>query len=107
MVEPLPAGPLLSGRNGRRYLAYSAVSRRFATEIRAAGIAEGFSPHSLRHAFASTLLAQGVPITDVAHWLGHKSIAIKFEIYGHLVPSAAGRGRVALDREFAEWSAAA
>jgi integrase len=30
--------------------------------------------HDLRHAFASTALAEGVPISEVSRWLGHKSI---------------------------------
>ena len=30
--------------------------------------------HDLRHTFASTALAEGVPISEVSRWLGHKSI---------------------------------
>jgi hypothetical protein len=71
-----------------------------------AGIPPGFTPHSLRHVFASSLLAQGVPITDVAEWLGHRNIQVTYGIYGHLVPSAWGRASEALDAEYEAWSAA-
>jgi integrase len=52
-------------------------------------IREGFTPHSLRHAFVSALLGRGVPITDAAQWVGHKDINVTYAIYGHLVPNAA------------------
>jgi integrase len=103
-VKDYPPGPLLPGRSGRRYLGVSAVGKRFAVRIREFGIGEGFSPHSLRHAFASALLAYGIPITEVAAWLGHRSIGVTYAVYGHLVPSAAGRGRRALDVEYEAWS---
>ncbi len=81
--------------------------KSFTRAARLAGITEGFTPHSLRHVFASALLARGVPITDVAEWLGHRSIEVTYRIYGHLVPSAWGRAREALDAEYQAWSNAA
>lgn len=81
------------------------VSRRqygdyFNRAKKAAGIEGHFTPHSLRHAFASIALAGGVPITDVSHWLGHRSIQTTFGIYGHLVPSSWDRARAALNDEW-------
>jgi integrase len=81
--------------------------KSFTRAARLAGIPEGFTPHSLRHVFASALLARSVPITDVAEWLGHRSIEVTYRIYGHLVPSAWGRAREALDAEYQAWSKAA
>ncbi|MFF3691993.1 tyrosine-type recombinase/integrase [Streptomyces sp. NPDC002221] len=52
-----------------------------------------YTPHSLRHFFASTALANGVPIHEVSRWLGHKSIKTTVDIYGHLVPEAWDRCR--------------
>jgi Phage integrase family len=52
---------------------------------------------SLRHLYASTALAEGIPITEVSRWLGHKSIEVTHQIYGHLVPSSFDRARNALD----------
>ena len=42
--------------------------------------------HSLRHSYASILLAQGAPLTEVAGLLGHKSPAITLKIYSHWLP---------------------
>jgi hypothetical protein len=42
-------------------------------------------------------LAEGIPITEVSRWLGHNSIEVTHQIYGHLVPSSFDRARTALD----------
>jgi integrase len=60
----------------------------------------GHTFHDLRHTFASTALAEGVPISEVSRWLGHKSITTTVNLYGHLVPEASGRARDALDKAF-------
>jgi integrase len=56
--------------------------------------------HDLRHTFASTALAEGVPISEVSRWLGHKSITTTVDLYGHLVPETSGRARDPLDKAF-------
>jgi integrase len=66
-----------------------------------AGLPPTFTPHTLRHIFASNCLAAGVPITDVSKWLGHKNIQVTFGIYGHLVPASFDRARQVLDEEWA------
>jgi len=55
----------------------------------------------------SALLSHGVPITDVAKWLGHRNINVTYATYGHLVPSSLGRAVEVLNAEYAEWSEAA
>jgi integrase len=69
--------------------------------IAAAQLPEDTTFHDLRHTFASTALAEGVPISEVSRWLGHKSITTTVDLYGHLVPEASGRARDALDKAFA------
>ena len=64
------------------------------------GIPEDATFHDLRHTFASTALAEGVPISEVSRWLGHKPITTTVDLYGHLVPEASGRARDALDNAF-------
>lgn len=62
--------------------------------LRAALNRAGLPPirlHDLRHSAASLLLALGVPIKDVSEILGHSSIAITADLYGHLVPGAQQR----------------
>jgi len=69
--------------------------------LAAAGLLPDTTFHDLRHTFASTALAGGVPISEVSRWLGYKSITTTVDLYGHLVPEASGRARDTLDRAFA------
>jgi integrase len=41
-----------------------------------------YTPRSLRHFFASTALANGVPIHEVSRWLGHRSVKTTIDTYG-------------------------
>ena len=43
------------------------------------------TPHGLRHTFASLLLADGVPVTEVSHLLGHKDSYTTMKVYAHFV----------------------
>ncbi|MFD7289243.1 tyrosine-type recombinase/integrase [Streptomyces sp. NPDC059863] len=52
-----------------------------------------YTPRILRDFFASTALAHGIPIHEVSRWLGHRSIKVTVDIYGHLVPRAWSRCR--------------
>jgi integrase len=67
-----------------------------------AALPKSFTPHVLRHIFASVALAGGIPITDVSKWLGHRDINVTFGIYGHLVPASWERARGVLDAEWNE-----
>ena len=107
MVKDASEGPLTLGRNGKPFKSYQVTFGRFKNAARAAGIPEDFTPHSLRHAYASAMLARGVQITELAHFLGHRDINMTHNIYGHLLPSAAKRAVAALDAEYAEWSSTA
>jgi integrase len=94
-----PDGYLFQGRK------YKLVVRRsyqedFQRAVGRAGLPPEFIPHSLRHLYASTALAEGIPITEVSRWLGHKSIEVTHQIYGHLVPSSFDRTRTALDQAY-------
>ena len=89
------------------YALYESVRQRFQAAAKRAEIPAGFRPHSLRHAFASALLSRGVPITDVARWMGHQDIRETYRIYSHFMPEAEDRALAVLDAEYAEWSAAA
>lgn len=51
------------------------------------------TPHILRHSYASQLISDGTPIAYVSRQLGHASIQITMDVYGHLIPSS-DRGAV-------------
>jgi integrase len=51
--------------------------------------------HDLRHTFASLLLQQGETPTYVKEQMGHHSIQVTVDIYGHLIP---GSNKQAVDR---------
>lgn len=95
-----------SGAEGRLFapLDRRTYSKWFSKARDAAGIASDFTPHSLRHVFASVSLANGIPITDVSKWLGHRNINMTYTIYGHLVPSSFETARAVLDAEYQEWA---
>ncbi|RST20457.1 hypothetical protein EF908_27540 [Streptomyces sp. WAC04770] len=53
-----------------------------------AGLEGKYTMYSLRHYFASNCLTHGIPITDVAEWMGHKSIEVTYRTYRHLLPGS-------------------
>jgi len=48
------------------------------------------SAHSLRHSAARHWLAQGVPVNQVAQWLGHRNPQVTLAIYERLAADDAG-----------------
>ncbi len=61
------------------------VSQKFKRYIRRAGLNDKLHFHSLRHSFASGLVASGVSLFQVQKLLGH-STSKTTEIYSHLLP---------------------
>lgn len=59
------------------------VSRRFRWLCQRSSIAD-LKFHDLRHTFAARLLTQGVPIYKVSKILGHSSVVVTEQHYGHL-----------------------
>lgn len=53
--------------------------------------------HDTRHTFASLLLSNGESPVYVKEQLGHSSIQITVDIYGHLIPSSNRRAVNRLD----------
>ena len=42
--------------------------------------------HDARHSYASMMLRRGVPIAYVSNQLGHSSIQVTVDLYGHFIP---------------------
>ncbi|MFE3646472.1 tyrosine-type recombinase/integrase [Streptomyces sp. NPDC059152] len=73
----------------------------FRKALKATGIVKPdgnakYTPHGLRHFFASTALAHGIPTHEVSRWLGHKSIKTTVDVYGHLIPASWDRCRTVM-----------
>jgi hypothetical protein len=81
----LTSGTALEERNVRH------VIRRL---LRQAGLRQ-IRIHDLPHTFAPLLIQQGESVVYVKEQLGHASIQITVDIYGHLIP---GANRAAVDR---------
>jgi integrase len=54
--------------------------------------------HSLRHSCASILLAQGVPVRDVAEILGHSDVRLTLSTYAHVIEASRDRAAGVMDR---------
>jgi integrase len=73
------------------FWAHTTLEYQWNAAKKRAGITRRLTTYSLRHFFASNCLAKGIPITDVAEWMGHKNINMTFKIYRHLMPASIGR----------------
>ncbi len=73
----------------------SKVEKAFKRVLKAAGLPLHFTPHSLRHSFASFLLRQGESPAYVQRQLGHASIQLTVDTYGRWLPMG---NKAAVDR---------
>jgi len=62
------------------------VRKAFARTLKKAELPAHFTPHSLRHTFASILLAEGKSPAYVQAQLGHASITLTVDTYGKWLP---------------------
>jgi integrase/recombinase XerD len=75
---------LFPGRDTRRPLTRQGFDLILAETARAAGLASNVSPHVLRHAFASHMLARGADLRSLQLLLGHADISTT-QIYTHVL----------------------
>lgn len=74
---------LWPGRGGGGPMGHATVEHAFTRIAERAGLPAGFTPHSLRHTFASMHLQRGASIYWVQRMLRHASIQITVDTYGH------------------------
>ena len=76
---------LLFGHDGKTPLDPSNVRKQFKKARDHSGL-KPVTIHSLRHTFASALIASGASIKAVQVCLGHKSVVVTLDLYAHLLP---------------------
>ncbi|GAA1416668.1 site-specific integrase [Catellatospora coxensis] len=77
------------------------VNRRFEQARKAAGL-EWLRLHDLRHAFATFLLHDGQELRTVMELLGHSTIRLTADTYGHVLPAKARDAADGIDRIMGE-----
>jgi integrase len=53
--------------------------------------------HEARHTFASLMIAAGVNAKALSSYMGHASVSITFDLYGHLMPGSESEAAGLLD----------
>ena len=64
------------------------VIRRILKDLnkdREEGVFEVFTPHSLRHTFATRCFENGIPPKVVQGYLGHSTIQMTMDLYTHVM----------------------
>src|SRR4029077_8507378 len=79
LVFPSPDGSILDPDN--------LYHRYFRSVLTKAGLRK-IRLHDLRHSFGSLLIRSGATIVYVKEQMGHSSIQVTVDIYGHLIPGA-------------------
>ena len=77
-----PTSPVFINRNGGRLTARS-FQRNLKTYLESAGLPPDFTPHKLRHSFATHLLDAGADLRSVQEMLGHADLGTT-QIYTHV-----------------------
>jgi integrase len=81
--------------------------RRADAAWKAAGLAGRLRLHQCRHTFASYMIAAGVNAKALTAYMGHSSIKVTFDLYGHLFPGNEAEAAGLLDAYLARADTAA
>lgn len=76
--------------------------RDYLPAVARAGLPKGLRFHDLRHTCAALLIANGAHPKEIQERLGHSTIRVTFDRYGHLFPSLDERLRDGLETMYRE-----
>lgn len=74
--------------------------REFVPAVKRARLPEGFRFHDLRHTCAALLIANGAHPKEIQERMGHSTIRVTFDRYGHLFPTLDERLRDGLEQMY-------
>jgi len=104
--ERLKAGPswedlgLVFATQLGRPLDSSHVRRAFKRICEDAGIGADWTPRELRHTFVSIMSAQGVPVEEIAHLVGHSTTSTTETVYRRELRPVISTGAEVMDNLF-------
>ncbi|QYB05417.1 site-specific integrase [Rhodococcus sp. USK10] len=90
-----PHSPLFRAAQGGQWSS-AHIAKMWRATAEDAGV-EGHSWHSLRHFYASALIASGASVTTVQNRLGHASPMVTLQVYSHLWPGEDDKTRAVFD----------
>lgn len=74
--------------------------RHFKPAVRRSGLPKDLRFHDLRHTYAALLIAEGAHPRAMMERLGHSSVTVTLNTYGHLMPGLEERLTEALDHTY-------
>lgn len=93
---PSASGLVFPNRRGKPMSQHRIIERFLAVQVKAglaldrgeAGWKPRYGLHSLRHAAASAWIKQGIDLKRLQVWIGHATIQLTIDTYGHLITDA-------------------
>lgn len=89
-------GRVFTNEDGRP-LFPDAVTKWFTSFVKRTGLPK-VTIHSLRHTYASLMIADGAPLVVVSHNLGHAQTSTTSNIYSHVIAAAEAKAAEVFDR---------
>lgn len=94
--RPLPDALVFGVARGEPFIT-ERLYRHADDAWRQAGLAERLRLHQARHTYASFMIAADVDPKALSSFMGHSSITVTFDLYGHLMPGTEAKGASLLD----------
>jgi integrase len=95
-VEGVGKEGLVFGASPNQPFHANVVYRRADTAWKKAGLGR-LRLHQARHTYASFMIAAGVNAKALSTFMGHSSIKVTFDLYGHLMPGTEAEAAALLD----------
>jgi integrase len=95
--EPSTGSALVFGENDETPFQPERLYRNADSVWHHAGIRERLRLHQARHTYASFMIAAGINAKALSSFMGHASITVTFDLYGHLMPGSEAEGAALLD----------